>query len=430
MSEASAYPPNSYYTATARALKPFAPLSGSVRADVVVIGGGYTGLSAALHLAQRGYDVVLLEAARVGWGASGRNGGQIHSGQRRDQATLEASLGLDAAKALWGLAEDAKALVHNLIANHAIDCDLTGGLIDCAHKEAYVADYRAEVDHLREVYGYEGVEFLDRAALREKVGSPDYHGGLIDHGAGHLHPLNFALGIAKAADAAGAAIHERSRVTQITRGKNVKVRTAAGEVTAAIGIVACNGYLEHLLPQVAARVLPINNFIAATRPLSDEEARGVIRDREAVSDSRFVINYYRLSADNRLLFGGGENYSRHFPADIAAFVRPHMEKIYPQLAGIGIDYAWGGTLAITAKRMPYVTRLDPNLYAACGFSGQGVTIAPLAGQLVAEAINGQMSRFDVFARLKTPAFPGGTLLRHPTMVLAMMWFALRDRMPF
>jgi gamma-glutamylputrescine oxidase len=426
----SAYPANSYYTATAHGLKPFAPLAGSVSADAVVIGGGYTGLSAALHLAQRGYSVVLLEANRVGWGASGRNGGQIHSGQRRDQATLEASVGLEAAKALWNLGEDAKKLVRDLIANHDIDCDLVDGLIDCAHKETYVKDYRAEVDHLRDVYGYDKTEFLDRQQLREKVGSPGYHGGLIDHGAGHLHPLNFALGIARAADGAGVSIHERSRVTDIVRGKRVTVRTAAGEVSAAFCVVACNGYLERLLPQVAARVLPINNFIAATRPLSEAEARGVIRDREAVSDSRFVINYYRLSADNRLLFGGGENYSRDFPADIGAFVRPHMENIYPQLAGIKIDHAWGGTLAITAKRMPYITRLDPNLYAACGFSGHGVTIAPLAGQLVAEAISGQMSRFDVFAKLKTPAFPGGTLLRYPTMVLAMMWFALRDRMPF
>ena len=429
MREDSAYPEASYYTATANPHKAFPPLKGDVKADICVIGGGYAGLSAALHLAERGYKVVLLEANRAGWGASGRNGGQIHPGQRRDQFTLEASVGKDHARALWDLAEDARKLVTELISRHKIDCDLTPGLIHCAHKEPYVDDYRAEVDHLREAYGYDLIEFLDHDALAEKVGSPDYFGGTLDRGGGHLHALNFALGLAKAASNAGVTIHENTRVTAIRRGKRVALETASGSVTADFCVVACNGYLEDLLPQVASHVLPINNFIATTRPLGDTEARDLIRDREAVSDSRFVVYYYRLTADNRLLFGGGENYSRSFPADIASFVRPHMERIYPQLRGIEIEHAWGGTLAITAKRMPYVTRLDPNLYAVCGFSGQGVTIAPLAGQLVAEAINGQMSRFDVFSTLKTPAFPGGTLLRYPIMALALMWFSLRDRLP-
>ena len=429
MREDSAYPEASYYTATANPHESFSPLKGEVKADVCVIGGGYAGLSAALHLAEHGYKTVLLEANRVGWGASGRNGGQIHPGQRRDQFALEASVGKDHARALWGLAEDARKLVTGLIERHGIDCDLTPGLIHCAHKQAYVDDYRAEVEHLRETYGYDLIEFLDKDALSEKVGSEGYFGGTLDHGGGHLHALNFALGLAKAASDAGAGIHENSRVTAIRRGKRVTLETAEGSVSADFCVVACNGYLENLLPKVASRALPINNFIATTRPLSEKEARGLIRDREAVSDSRFVVYYYRLTADNRLLFGGGENYSRSFPADIASFVRPHMERIYPQLRGIEIEHAWGGTLAITAKRMPYVTRLDPNLYAVCGFSGQGVTIAPLAGQLVAEAINGQMSRFDVFSTLKTPAFPGGTLLRYPIMALALMWFSLRDRLP-
>lgn len=429
MREDSAYPAGSYYTATAHELAPFAPLAGDRRADVCVIGAGYTGLSAALHLAERGYSVTVLEANRVGWGASGRNGGQIHPGQRHDQASLEASVGKDHARALWDLAEDARELVGDLITRHAIECDLAPGLIHCAHKKSHVDEFRAEVEHLREHYGYDRIEFLDRDQLAEKVGSPNYFGGTLDHGGGHLHPLNFALGLARAAKKAGAQIHEASRVQSLTRGRTVRVETENGSVTADFCVLACNGYLGRLVPQIATRVLPINNFIATTRRLSDAEARGLIRDREAVSDSRFVVYYYRLTADNRMLFGGGETYTSRFPRDIAGFVRPHMERIYPQLQGIEIDHAWGGTLAITVKRLPYLTRLDPNFYAACGYSGHGVAIAPLAGRLMAEAIDGQMQRFDVFSRLRTPAFPGGTALRHPVMALALMWFALRDRLP-
>lgn len=427
-SAAEPYPENSWYVATANTLPPFAPLKGTHTADAVIVGGGFTGLSAAYHLASSGYRVILLEANRAGWGASGRNGGQIHSGQRRDQDHLEATLGKAHARQLWDLAQEAKATVRGLIRDHDIDCDLRDGLISCAHKESYVPDYAAEVDHLREAYGYDAVSFLDKQTIREKVGSPDYHGGMLDNGGGHLHPLNFALGLARIATEAGATIHEGSKVTAITPGDTVHVTTAQGEVRAKFALVAGNGYLDGLLPGVEARVLPINNFIAASEPLDEATARGLIRDGEAVADSRFVVNYYRLSRDNRMLFGGGENYSSRFPDDIAAFVRPHMEKVYPQLKDVKIEHAWGGTLAITMKRMPYLTRIQPNLYAACGFSGQGVVLAPFAGKLVAEAIAGQAERFDIYARLKTPSFPGGTMLRHPIMVLAMLWYALRDRL--
>lgn len=425
--EGADHPAGSLYAATANPHPRRPRLDGAHRTDVCVIGGGYCGLSAALHLAERGFEVVLLEANKLGWGASGRNGGQVHSGQRRGVEWLEDHVGKDAAKTLWQFGEDAKALIQHLIAKHDIACDYHPGLISGAHKARYVPEYRDHVAHMRETYGYEKVRFLERDDIRSLVKTEDFHGGSYDEGAGHLHPLNFALGIANAAEKAGAKLFEASRVVQITEGAKAKVTTENGEITADFVVVAGNGYLDRILPEVEARVMPINNFILATEPLGDRVAE-VIPGREAVADSRFVINYFRVSADDRLVFGGGETYSPNFPADIGAFVRPYMLKLFPQIDDVAIDYAWGGTLAITMQRMPHVKRVSPNIYAACGFSGQGVTIAPLAGQIVAEAIAGQAERFDVYARLPTPQFPGGTSLRYPMLVLAMTWFALRDRL--
>lgn len=421
------YPASSFYAATANPTPDRPKLNGDRKADVCVIGAGYCGLSAALHLAERGYDVVVLEANRAGWGASGRNGGQIHSGQRRGVDVLEAQFGMERSQAFWQLGQEAKALVRSLIADHAIDCDLRDGLIAGSHKRSYVEDYRHEVEHLRSNYGYDKVHFLDRDAIREKVLTEDFHGGLLDEEAGHLHPLNFALGIAAAAEKAGAVVYENSRVTRLVQGDPARVETEHGSVTARFVIAAGNGYLEGLLPEIEARVLPINNFIAATEPLGNL-ADNVIPGREAVADSRFVINYFRIEPGGRMLFGGGENYSPRFPPDIAAFVRPYMIKLFPQLSNARIEYAWGGTLGVTMKRLPCLRRVGTNIYAACGFSGQGVTIAPLAGKLVADAIAGQAEKFDLYASLPAPEFPGGALLRHPILVLGMLWYALKDRL--
>jgi gamma-glutamylputrescine oxidase len=420
--------PRSYYAATAHPAPDLPPLQGAAEADVGVIGGGYTGLSAALHLAERGYRVTVLEAHRVGWGASGRNGGQLNSGQRRGQIELEALVGLEHARRLWQLAEDAKALVKGLIARHGIQCDLKPGVIDAAHRPRHVPHYRRLVDKLRDGYGYPHLRFLDRVELRQRVGSPAYFGGMLDLGGGHLHPLNYAQGLAAAARAAGAAIHERSEATSFHAGRRCTIETAAGKLRARFVVLACNGYLGELAPAVAARIMPINNFIIATEPLGEDQARALIRDDMAVNDSRFAVNYFRLSADRRLLFGGGETFGWRFPPDIAAFVRPRMLQIFPQLAGTRIDYGWGGTLAITRHRLPHIARLDKAVFAAHGYSGQGVGIATLAGQLIAEAIDGTAGRFDVMAKLPVPSFPGGTLLRWPLLALAMTWYGLRDRL--
>ncbi|MGR3616315.1 MAG: NAD(P)/FAD-dependent oxidoreductase [Paracoccaceae bacterium] len=421
--------PNSWYAATANALEPFPALEGETRADVCIIGGGYTGLSAALHLAQAGRSVVLLEAHRVGFGASGRNGGQLGSGQRQDQETLEAMVGPEMATELWRLGEEAKDLVRSLIATHDIDCALKPGILDTGSTNADVRDLHDYAEHLQTRYGYDQVEILDEDASYAICPSRDYKGAYLDKGAGHLHPLNYALGLARAARDAGAQIRENSEVVSIEEGTRVSVRTTQGSVSAEHLILACNGYLGNLNDKVASRVMPINNFIAATEPLGDEADKVLTRD-VAVADSRFVINYFRLSADKRLLFGGGESYGYKFPADIAAKVRGPMTEIYPHLKDVRIDYAWGGTLGITMKRLPYLARLKPNILTASGYSGHGVGTATHAGMLMAKAIEGETDGFDTMSKIPAPAFPGGSALRSPMLILGMTWFALRDRIGF
>ena len=418
----------SYYAATAKGDGRRPSLNSNERADVCVIGGGFTGISTALHLAERGYSVILLEAERLGWGASGRNGGQLHSGQRRDQGWLEARVGQDHARHLWQLAEAAKDLVKQRIAKHAIDCDWMPGLIHAVHKPRWLADEQASAEKLRRDYGYSDVSLLDRDALAAAIGTGIYHGGWRDGGGGHLHPLNFALGMAKAAEAAGARLFEASRVTAIAHGSPAVVTTDGGEVRADAVVLAGNGYLEGLEPATEARAMPINNFIVTTQPLDEKMAHSLIPGNEAVADSRFVVHYWRLTADRRMLFGGGETYTPNFPHDIAGFVRRRMLKIYPQLANAKIEHAWGGTLAVTANRLPYFRRPRKGLYVACGYSGQGVALANLAGKIVSDAISGDLEHFDTFATLPMPAFPGGTRLRWPILALAMSWYALRDRL--
>ncbi len=419
--------PDSWYAATAIPLERFPALKGSVKADVCVVGGGYTGLSAALHLAEAGRDVVLIDAQRVGFGASGRNGGQLGSGQRVEQVGLEKMLGADHAKRLWQMGEQAKDLVKSLIAKHNIDCHLKPGVAWTASDKTdlrHLHDYAA---HLKIRYGYDQIETLDHAALQSVCLSPDYVGGVLDMGAAHLHPLNYALGLARAAAAAGVRIFEGSPAHHIEAGPRNIVQTDAGRIEADHVILACNGYLGGLNRKVAARVMPINNFIAATEPLGTRVKDVLPRD-VAVADSRFVVNYFRLSHDGRLLFGGGESYGYKFPADIAAKVRKPMSVIFPQLKDVKIEYAWGGTLGITMKRMPYVARVAPTVLSASGYSGHGVGTATHAGQLMAQAVQGETDGFDTMARIPTLPFPGGAALRSPLLVLAMTWYSLRDRL--
>lgn len=421
--------PESWYAATSEPPDALPVLKGEARADVCVVGAGFTGLSAALHLAEAGLDVVLLEAQRVGFGASGRNGGQLGTGQRQDQRSLEKMLGPDDAAKCWDLAEDAKNLVKSLIARHKIDCYLKPGIAHACFCASEVEEEHADARHLQERYGYNQIETLDAEAFHALCPSPAYRGGTLDMGAAHLHPLRYALGLARAASDAGVRIFERAEVHGIDDGTPATVRTGQGRVTADHVILACNGYLGGLNRQVAARVMPINNFIIATEPLGDDAAHVLTRD-VAVADTKFVVNYFRLSHDKRLLFGGGESYGYRFPRDIAGTVTKPMLEIYPHLRDTRIDYAWGGTLAITMKRLPYLARLSPTMLSASGYSGHGVGTATHAGRLMADAVRGEAAGFDTMSRLPVPRFPGGPTFRSPLLILAMSWYAMRDRLGF
>ncbi len=419
--------PDSWYVASSDIPPPRPALEGAVSVDVAILGAGYTGLCAALYLAGRGYSVAVLEAHRAAFGASGRNGGQVGSGFNKGQRWLEAKLGQDRARALWDMAEAAKAQVRDLSAAHAPEARYTPGV---AHGEYSAAEARAvrhEVEHLETRYGYDRIEILSEDALREIVRTPLYRGGILDMGAGHIHPLRYGLGLSRAAEAAGATIYEHTEVTGIDHGGTVTFRTPRGTVRAQHAILAGNGYLPLIEPRVSARVMPINSFIAATEPLGDRAAEVLTRDI-AVADSKFVVNYYRMSEDGRFLFGGRESYSLGFPADITTALRKRMETLFPQLAGVGIDHVWGGTLGITMTRLPLVSRLAPNVLNASGFSGHGVALSGFAGRVMAEAIAGQTERFDVLSDLPIPPFPGGAAFRAPLLTLAMTWYSLRDRL--
>lgn len=418
--------PDSWYAATSDTTAEYGRLRGAERADVCIIGGGFTGLSAALHLAEAGVDVTLLEAHRVGFGASGRNGGQLGSGQRQDQLELESMVGVDAARQMWALGEDAKALVRDLIVRHDIDCALKDGIAWAASSEKSARWTHSYAEHLTKNYDYP-VEILDREAFAKLCPSPDYCGGMLDMGAAHLHPLRLAQGLARAAAKAGARIYERAHVHHVKPGEKVRIANDAGHIEADHVIFAANGYLGGLNRKIASRVMPINNFIVATEPLGDRAAEVLTRD-VAIADDRFVVNYFRLSEDKRLLFGGGESYGYRFPSDIRAVVSKPMLQVYPHLADVKLDYAWGGTLAITRKRMPYLAKLAPNMLTASGYSGHGVGNAVQAGRFLAEAVRGQSSGFDAFAALPSPRFPGGPAMRSPLLALAMTWFSMRDRL--
>ena len=419
----------SYYAATLKERVETQPFAGPARADVCVIGGGYAGLATALQLARRGVDVALLEQSRIGWGASGRNGGQVHVGLRRDQRWLETQVGRDDARRLWEFALGARAYLDWLIETYQIDCDLRPGLLHAHHRERFGVATRRHLEYMRATYGYQHLRFLEREEVANMVASHDYYSGTFDDRGGHLHALNFALGLARAAASHGARLHESVEVTAISAaGGGWRIATSRGELSATRVVLACNGYLRYLAPQVERRVMPINNYIAVTEPLGADGARRLISNGAAVSDSRFVVNYFRITPDHRLLFGGGENYRYRFPRDIAAFVRPHVLKVFPQLATVRFDYAWGGTLGITPTRMPWVREFEPGLINASGYSGLGILIAPYTGKAVADALCGERETFELLGRVPVPAFPGGKALRWPTLVAGMLFYALRDRL--
>ncbi|WP_417505195.1 NAD(P)/FAD-dependent oxidoreductase [Marinomonas gallaica] len=419
----------SYYTATAAKMKEHPQLIGEHSSDICIIGGGFTGTSAALHLAQAGFNVTLLEANKIGWGASGRNGGQLCPGHNMSHADIAKQVGRATADILWQSSVDSVALVKSLINAYQIDCDLTDGVLHVANKARHAQDIQAAVDYKHSTLHYEAVEYLDANAVAQTLGTDRYHGGEWYKEGAHLHPLNFALGLADAAQSHGAQLYEDSAVIEYTTGPRPVITTAKGQVTCRYVLFACNGYLGHLNGTAARKIMPINNFIIATEPLPEAVADRINPHRLAVADSKFVVNYYRLSKDRRMLWGGGENYSARFPTDIASFVKKHMLQTYPELGDYQIDYAWGGTLAITLNRMPHIARQEDTIFVAHGYSGHGVAMATYAGAIFAKAVQGSLEGIDAFERLPMRDFPGGTLLRWPGLVAGMLYYSMLDRLP-
>lgn len=421
--------PASYYNASVSVnLAPTSPLVGATRADVCIVGGGVTGCSAALHLAERGYRVVLLEAGEIGYGASGRSGGQILPGLGTGLDVIEKALGRERARDIWEMSRESVRLTAHLIQKHQIPCDLSWGYLHAAVKPRHVRELHAYQETMARDYGYSALSFLEGSALREHVVTNAYPAALHDAEGGHLHPLNYTLGLARAAQRAGAIIHEHSSVTDVIRGQPARVETAYGHVNADFVIMAANAYIGGVVPELSGRIMRAANYIVATEPLSEAQAARVLPRNDALSDANFVLDYYRLSRDRRLLYGGEVSYNGREPRALKARMDAKIASLFPILRGVKIDYRWGGDVAITLNRAPDFGRLDNNIYYAHGYSGHGMSLAGLAGQLLSEAVSGHAERFDIFAAMPHRTFPGGRWLRTPLLVLATNFYKLRDRL--
>lgn len=416
----------SYYAATALPQPARPPLRGRAEADVAVIGAGYTGLSAALHLAEAGFRVVVLEARRVGWGASGRNGGQLVHSYSRDLDVIEARHGVDTARALGSMAFEGAAIIKQRIRHYDIDCHFRPGGLFAAINSRQV-DQLGHHKALWERFGHAELDMLDARQCEAAVGSTRYRAALLDHSAGHVHPLRLAQGEAQAFESLGGVIHEDSTVLRIERGAPAVVHTADGELQARYVIVAGNAYLGGLVPELAARTMPCGSQVVATEPLGERFAE-ILPQNLCVEDCNFLLDYFRLSADRRLLYGGGVTYGARDPAHVEAMIRPKLLKTFPQLRDVRIDFGWTGNFLLTLSRLPEVGRLSPNIYYSQGCSGHGVTFTHLIGKVLAEALQGQAERFDAFASLPHYPFPGGRLLRVPFTALGAFWYDLRDRL--
>lgn len=414
----------SWYAVTKRYARTYPQLVGELHADVCIIGAGYTGLSAALELADAGYSVAVLEAETVGFGASGRNGGQICTGFSPGQSRVIAQVGKSDAVKCFALAEEAKTIIEQRIRQYDIPCDLTWGYLHVAPKASKVRDLR-EAEEEWTGLGYTDLKFYSKPELAAKLGTDVYHGGLREGRAGHFHPLNYCLGLAEAAAARGVQIFEHSRVVRCETQGEPSAWTAQGHIRAKFMIVACNAYIEQLVKKLYYAIMPVTSFVVATDVLGSNHARALIPDNEAVADTNWVVDYFRRSTDDRLLFGGRAAYSKLEPANLAASIKKRMLRVFPQLKDSSIEYSWGGLIGITYNRLPDMGRLGKSTYYAHGYSGQGVALANLYGKLMAEVIRGQSERFDLLARFRHMPFPGGDL-RLPILVAAMAWYRLRD----
>ncbi|MCI5078432.1 FAD-binding oxidoreductase [Oricola sp.] len=423
-------PGYSWYEATAGERPEYPVLDGDRVCDVVVIGGGFTGLSAAAHLAKAGVNVVLIEQARFGDGASGRNGGQMGTGQRAWPEDQEEEIGRERAQALFSIAEDAKRHMHDFAETHGIDIGYRPGQLSVVHKKRYLKDYRKHAEVMAERYGYPHISFMDRAETAQRVGSSFFHGGVRDTGTGHINPLKLVIGTARVAAENGAQIFENTKATRIHKvGDRVVVATEKGVINADRALVAVNAYGDAKLePVSAAHVMPIRSFIGATEPLTGAMKDKLIPGGESIDDSRFVVRYFRKYGDDRLLFGGREAYTADNPRDIARHIRKQIAEIYPELSDVEISHAWGGSVGITMPREPFAREVMPGVTSLGGFSGHGVMLSHFTGRLYAEAVTGDNARLQHLRDLKVPAFPGGRSFRKPMLTLALTWYAMLDRL--
>jgi len=419
--------PQSYYAFSANPAPPRSPLIGEHETDVCVIGAGYTGLSTALFLLESGFRVTVLEAAQVGFGASGRNGGQIVNSYSRDIDVIERSTNSHAAALMGQMAFEGGRIIRERIERYNIQCDLKDGGVFAAFSARQMEHLESQ-KRLWERYGHTQLELLDRQAIRRVVACDNYVGGLLDHSGGHIHPLNLALGEAAAVESLGGVIHEQSPVVRIERGTSPVAHTPQGRVRAKFLVVAGNAYLGNLLPELAAKSMPCGSQVITTEPLSKELARTLLPQDYCVEDCNYLLDYYRLSADRRLIYGGGVTYGARDPANIEAIIRPKLLNTFPQLQNVKIDFAWTGNFLLTLSRLPQVGRIGDNIYYSQGCSGHGVTYTHLAGKVLAEALRGQAERFDAFAGLPHYPFPGGRLLRVPFTALGAWYYQLRDRL--
>lgn len=420
----SAYPP-SWYAASTAPLPVQPALAGRIDCDVCVLGAGYTGLATALELAEAGYRVVVLEARRIGWGASGRNGGQAIVGFGCGEEKLESLVGQDDARRMFDLSREGLDWLHARIARHGIDAHWRPGHATVPLKPRQQRDVQAMVEHFHSRYDHP-VQWWDCERLQDTLASERYLGALYDPISGHLHPLAYALGLGRAAIETGVQVFEHTEVTELVRGARPVFRTAQGEVHCDFAVLAGNALMHGIAPELESRIMPVGTYIAATAPLGEDGARALIGNDMAVADTAWALDYYRLSHDHRLLFGGRASYSGRDPHDLQAIMRRRVAGVFPQLKDVPLDYVWGGFVDISLNRAPHWGRLTPNLYFAQGFSGHGVVATGLAGKLIAEAIAGQSQRLDLFARIGHAPFPGGQALRMPLLVAAMSWYKLRD----
>lgn len=417
----------SYYAATANDTRQRPSLAGDATADVSVIGAGFTGLSSALHLAEQGFSVIVLEANRIGFGASGRNGGQIVHSYSRDMDFIERNYGADTANAMGAMAFEGGRIIRDFVKRYAIQCDLKDGGIFAACTNAQL-DEMASKKRLWEKHGHQQLEMLDAHSIRHYIGSSRYTGGLLDKSGGHFHPLNLVLGEAAALESLGGVIYEDSQVVRVEQGSRVRLYTEQGSVSAEHVVVAGNAYLGGLIPQLAQKSMPCGSQVLATEPLSAAMQQALLPQGQCVEDCNYLLDYYRLSGDGRLIYGGGVTYGAREPGRIEQLIRPNMLKTFAQLANVKIEFAWTGNFLLTLMRLPQFGRIGNNIYYAQGYSGHGIASSHLAGRLICDAIRGESERFDVFAGLPQHSFPGGRLLRVPLTAMGAWYYNLRDRL--